>query len=527
MSSGWGGSVLQARRAGKSDAERRDAASEERAGGEVVTIRRRPAGAEGGDPPAAASTSPAPARFLLKCLSGPNLGAEAVLPEGEFTIGSSDDCDVVLSDRAVAALHLRARAGDDGVTLLELPGIVLDEAGKALAQGSVVPLLALLLLGTTYLQIGRRDQPWPSARAPQELPAAAEPAAPTPAGDAAPATSPEASKVEASNAEAPKAEASKAEASMAAPEPEAARAPLPVSRPPRRHLTVIVGAGLLLLLVLLVAVGAYLLGSAAEETVAAAPPPTLQERAATLLADEGLDSGVAALAAPDGRVSIAGYVRSAEQRRRLVQAVRSAKLPVGIEVWSEDTLAATAREELNAAGFDLAVTPLGLGRLRLQGYVGAADGLQRAIDGLRQDVAGIQDIENRVLTPVLAAEALRRLLAEQGLADRLTLKAGPGGLAVSGTLTDAEEPRWQAAAAAFTAAYGQAPRIMTAIATRPLSADLALRSIVVGPTSFITLGDGKRYRTGDSVSGYRVEAIAANQVTLSRDGVRYLQEIGP
>jgi type III secretion system YscD/HrpQ family protein len=504
--------VLQARRAGKSDAERRDAPPEERAGGEVVTIRRRPGGAEGGDPPAAGSTSPAPARFLLKCLSGPNLGAEAVLPDGAFAIGSSDECDVVLSDRAVAPVHLRARAGADGVTLLELPGIVLDESGKALAPGAVVPLLALLLLGTTYLQIGRGDQPWPAMRAPQELPSSPEPPA-APAAD--PAAPPAAEPVAA-----------------AAPVPEAPAvpAPLPLSRPPQRRGPpwVAIAAAALLLLVLLVAGGALLLASGSDEVAApAAPPPTLQQRAATLLADEGLDSGVAALAGHDGRVSIAGYVRTAEQRRRLVQAVRNAQLPVAIEVWSEDALAATAREELTAAGFDLRVVPVGLGRLRLQGYVGSDEGLQQAIEALRQDVAGIQGIDNRVLTPSAAAEALRQLLAQQGLGDRLAVKSGPGGLAVSGTLTEAEAGRWDQVAAAFAAAYGQAPRIMTAIATRPLSADLALRSIVVGPTSFVTLSDGKRYRTGDSVDGYRIDAIAANHVTLSRDGVRYMQEISP
>jgi type III secretion system YscD/HrpQ family protein len=500
-----GGSVLQARRAGKSDAERRETPPDERATGEVVTIRRRTGAAEGEPAPAEA----APSRFLLKCLSGPNLGAEAVLPDGAFAIGSSDECDVVLSDRAVAAIHLRARAADDGITLLELPGIVLDEAGKTLTQGAVVPLLGLLLLGTTYVQIGQRDQPWPSVRAPQGLPAsaAASPERPPAAEPDAPTAAP-------------------APAAAAAPAP-AAVAPLPLSAPQRGwRLPAAIAAGLLLLL-LLVAGGAQLLGSGAEEEVAADPQPTLQQRAAALIADQGLDAGVAALAAQDGRVTIAGYVRTAQQRRQLMQAVRAAGLPVGIEVWAEDALAATARDDLGAAGFDLAVVPLGLGRFRLEGYVGTDDGLQRAIDGLRQDVAGIQELDNRVLTPSAAADALRQLLAQQGLADRLAVKAGPAGLAVAGSLTDPEIERWRAVAAAFAAAFGKSPRIEAVIAAKPVAADLPLRSIVVGPVSFITLADGRRYRVGDTVSGYRVDAIAVDHVALSRDGVGYIQEIGP
>ena len=41
----------------------------------------------------------------LRTFAGPNIGAEVMLPEGVYTIGTDGSCDIVLSDSSLAARH--------------------------------------------------------------------------------------------------------------------------------------------------------------------------------------------------------------------------------------------------------------------------------------------------------------------------------------------------------------------------------------------------------------------------------------
>jgi S-DNA-T family DNA segregation ATPase FtsK/SpoIIIE len=61
------------------------------------------------------ATGPAqgtPAVAVLRVLDGPETGREFHLPQGVFTIGRSESCDIVLKDPLVSADHARLRIGD-------------------------------------------------------------------------------------------------------------------------------------------------------------------------------------------------------------------------------------------------------------------------------------------------------------------------------------------------------------------------------------------------------------------------------
>jgi len=79
--------------------------------------------------------------FELRVLTGTHAGASVLLPEGGQVLGSSDDCDLILSDEGVLAQHARLEHQDDGSTVLRwldgnLPPLVI-RPGEGAVVGPV------------------------------------------------------------------------------------------------------------------------------------------------------------------------------------------------------------------------------------------------------------------------------------------------------------------------------------------------------------------------------------------------------
>ncbi|MEW4486692.1 FHA domain-containing protein [Thalassoglobus sp. JC818] len=99
-------------------------------------------------------------RYLLKIFSGPHIGAEVELPTGESTIGSSDDCDLVLTDRLIAEQHVAVSVSDSSISIRQLGSEAVLVDGKPVDSAELRPF-QYFTIGTTHLAIGPADKPWP------------------------------------------------------------------------------------------------------------------------------------------------------------------------------------------------------------------------------------------------------------------------------------------------------------------------------------------------------------------------------
>lgn len=88
--------------------------------------------------------------FLLKVVQGPNAGAEVALAEGaNLSVGSGDDCDIVLSDASIATHAAEIEVTNERVVVV-------------LSGGRTVKLepFHVTMLGTTAVVVGPADGPW-------------------------------------------------------------------------------------------------------------------------------------------------------------------------------------------------------------------------------------------------------------------------------------------------------------------------------------------------------------------------------
>ena len=112
--------------------------------------------------PSATALSPAivatkPGALALDVLSGMHHGVRAPIDGEACTIGSSPNCDLVLSDRDIAREHLQLRFYGRQVAINAIGGAVIVEGRPALQRGygCRVKLPVTLVIGDATLRIGR------------------------------------------------------------------------------------------------------------------------------------------------------------------------------------------------------------------------------------------------------------------------------------------------------------------------------------------------------------------------------------
>jgi type III secretion protein D len=111
----------------------------------------------------------------LRMLSGLHRGAALEIGEGEITLGSSPEADVLIADPGVAPLHARIRREGPNLLLIPGEGPVRDAAGRSIADVIDLARGAVYRLGEVWIGFFAEQDPWLDA-----LPQAAAPSLPPP-----------------------------------------------------------------------------------------------------------------------------------------------------------------------------------------------------------------------------------------------------------------------------------------------------------------------------------------------------------
>jgi type III secretion system YscD/HrpQ family protein len=436
--------------------------------------------------------------LILKILSGPHLGAEVGVRDGELTIGRQSDCDLVLNDRTVAPRHgvLRARAGR--ISVAPLDGTVLI-AGAAIGGETALEPFQLVSFGTTSFAIGPAGARWPEILVPS------------------PRTATEAKSEEAAARVA-------AEKRASPPPPAAAPAAPPVKRKKARSSSwpYWLGSGAILLIAGIVGVIAYWLSGPALK-----PPPVDLAKAhmdavKQVLRELGGTEEVSVTPAPGDTVRVTGYVKDAAQRAQLRDALNQVPGREVVEVWATDMTVDAVQTALDAQGFVVAASYAGDGVLALEGVVEDRAALTQAINQLLNDVPGITSFEDRTLAQAAMHDTFMELLNAHGLQSRLDVQIDGNSVVVKGRLSEAEMARWQEAESEFLREHGEIIDFQTEIEIAAPEAPqlvLDIAGVGLGGDGYFVTGDGGRYGIGAMLpNGMKVLKVERDKITLARNG---------
>lgn len=464
--------------------------------------------------------------YILKVLSGPHLGAEVQLAAGDYRLGRDDSCDIVLSDRSLSGQHALFAISAEGVRVQNLAGEVRLDHQPHQDAARLLPFFTVIGLGTTHVAVGPESATWPELVPPSQ-PVAQAPQAVEPARSAA---------------------APPAEGAVATPDPTAGevvsasppKVPAkPAAKDRRRNLRRW-AARVAALLLLLAMVGGFaanrdgLLAHRAiePEVEAAAEPPSPREMIIAMLRQDGMAKGVQVTEDRRGRLVVEGHVDSTAEQDALTERLKQAPEPVQIRIVAGDQMVGMARDTLAALGYDLDVSYAGDGTLKLAGYVPEASDLQRAVDIVQRDVAGLGGIRNDVMTDrsILSGLEDRLRKANLGEAIRLRLEANKK-ITARGTVRAEDMPAWTAIQAEFDRDYGKYLEIVSQVTeSRRDNAlpgvQLNVRAVGFGDLPYVILGDGQKYLEGSVLTdGWTIQRIRPKEVVLSKGGQLYVHEL--
>ena len=476
----------------------------------------------------------------LRTFAGPNIGAEVMLPEGVYTIGTDGSCDIVLSDSSLAARHAAFSVAptqpghNPRVHVTPLDGeVILDDAPIAPDGADIEPATAWWL-GMTCLSWNRPHAPREEIipRLPGQMPgtAGAENGA-NQGGPEMPATQ---------SAAAGRGSGAPGSGQLAI-SANNIGVEATTSLPKKRRLWAL-AAGILCLII----IGAMSFGWSSRSGAA-------EELAAQLrlsLKEAGLE--MVSVSSEGGNISVLGTVSDEEERNKLWSMAQNLKYPVYIRVGVREDMAQAVAMKFNSRGIFPTVTFLGKGdAMRIAAYIKDARTEEAAFASLSKDMPDLPVIERNIVYADALKAAIERELASVKLSNvnlgltagrvELTETATAGsheilqvvmekveenlGIPIAYTLitqdSAGDQSQAQAQVTQILVPGGispDLPKTGAAGAATPFDG-LSVTGVTMTPMRFISLSDGQRvFEGGRLPSGYVLEAVSLDSLTLSRDG---------
>ena len=455
--------------------------------------------------------------WRLRILSGLHAGAEAILGDNaETTIGSNDECDLVLQDDGLGERHINLCVANAGVRLK-----VLDRDHPVFVDGRNVDDAAdlqpyqVVTFGRSSFSLGPAGQDWPDIKVPEIQ--AIESGHP---GERPPCDGQRRSLANGrANDLGPR-------------EAPTAQAPPANSRKHRFRFYPAIPGGLALLGLPLAA------GLLMPKEI---PPSDYDPNAASEQIRAMADRyGAAVEVKPDGangtRISVTGGIGSTRDRQRFLDELAGTGIQVTAQITASEDLARAAslfldqtlngnrRNRLTVQALD--ESP---GTLLVSGYVEKERELSAARAVLERDSGDQVRFRYDVQTKRDRIRILRSRLDDLGFKKKLHIQLLEDAISLFGPCPNSERmAQLIELAKRFNDEFDSRPQLRLTGNDRFLgksTIDLDIRAVVLGDREHIVLHDGKSYAVGSTIrNGYRIQTIEPEFIILEKPRALAVQQ---
>jgi len=346
-------------------------------------------------------------KYLLKILSGPHQGAEVALEEEELVIGSSPECDFILSDTLVGPQHVKVVVSAEGLSIVPLEASVYLDGQEIPKEGHPLEPFQFVTLGTTHFVIGPVEGEWPALSA-ADVPALKK---------LEKEVSEEAPEEGEAGEEKPTAEEGEAPKEETAKKPEAIPVPAVLKEPKN----IFIGAGALcFLLILGAAFVFFFLQSDQDKKSEAEEEVDLISQVRPILISLGVEEDFR-IEESTGRITLEGWVKDNDDRDSIVSAFAHLGPSVFVQAWSQEQIMSNIKDLLGVWKMPISAESIEPGKVRIFGYYGNTKAWEDAKNNIEDDVRGIKLLKDDVLTAVKLSPIASMVLAEYQLEGKVQI----------------------------------------------------------------------------------------------------------
>ena len=322
---------------------------------------------------------------ILKVLSGLHTGAKASLTSGHYVIGSSDECDIILSDSGVADRHLRLDIAPGAVSISPLDGRTLVNGNNSVADGTVLDDFECVSLGNAVFAVGPADTPWPDIALPGAVPVSDGKAPPDDGGMAGAPTGKQRQKSDIG----------------------ASSQPSPEPRKSRKFIRAFLLVQAVMALVIIILLMSHLFQDNRPPKV---PITDVDKRELLQKLASKYHIQIPRITINNmGIPLLSGYVNSSSERKALRSALSGAGFTVYRKIYVQDEMINNMRDMLSMNHLDinkLNISATKAGVFEISGVCKDMKALDKALAIIKTDIAGVRGITAKVTAARIQEQSL-------------------------------------------------------------------------------------------------------------------------
>lgn len=452
-------------------------------------------------------------KYLLKIISGPHQGAEVALDEGELIIGSSQNCDLILSDTLVSPEHLKIVVNPNGVSIVALASPVYYD-GTEIAKDENVPIedFKFISVGTTHFLIGPVEGEWPALSA-ADIPNLTR-------------LEKEAEANEEEQFEEKEIEVLEGEGGpplTTEVEPEVIHTGFKKIWRDKKTLYIYGGS---LLLLILITLGFLAWGMSRSAEIAEEINTQAEINKVVANTNHPQTFTVEEL---DNKFIVKGWVKNNEERHKVENQLRKIG-NVTAEIRSQEQALENVRDFFSAIKAPVVISELEPGKIKISGYFGEDKGWEAAKADLARDVPGFKLVKDEVWTPSKLYPVIAEVLTKHNINEAIKFVPQMDGVILKGMISKAEIPEMKDAIIEFQSIVGKDIPIKNQIIVakeEDLHLDLDMDSVIIGKDAFVITKSGQRlFEGGVLKGGYTIEKIDRDGVILSKGNQKITLKLG-
>ena len=431
------------------------------------------------------------AQVELRVLVGPQAGSSLSLGIGDYSLGTSDECEIILMGSRLEAIHARLSFDGDQITVKPVEGKVCDAQGNEILDTFPLTLGMPVDLGGVWVSVDSVDARWP------------DPA------DVLPTTAPP----------------SPVEQTVTESEIPTQAADNPASRLRNRaKITLIISAvGLSLIVLAGISVMAWMIEQQTHPKIVATESnpvvptiPVNQQKILQIIQNLDLASSVEMKISDKGTVSVSGYLPDSNTKKRLIQVLDNISPSPKTELYVDSELLEAARkvlaDKLDPARAKLKADSITNGVLKVRGAVSMQTAKESAYELVKSEVAGVRQIDGVILQADDLPQQFQEKIISAGLAKKLQVISRQPEFVLRGAMSEEDLRNWETVLTEFNEDYGKILPIRATIRVVQKKSPFNVQIVVGGNMPFVITESGQRVTRGGDINGHTLITIKDTEV---------------
>lgn len=431
------------------------------------------------------------AQVELRVLVGSQAGSSLSLGIGDYSLGTSDECEIILMGSRLEAIHAKLSFDGDQITVKPVEGKVCDAQGNEIMDTFPLTLGMPFDLGGVWVSVDSVDARWPDPA--DVLPT---PVPPSPVDQ-----------------------------TVTEGEVQTQVADNPASRLRNRaKITLIVSAvGLFLIVLAGISLAAWMIEQQARpEVVATVSKPVLptipvnQQKVLQIIQNLDLASSVEMKISEKGSISVSGYLPDGNTKKRLIQALDNISPSPKTELYVDGELLEAAKkilvDKLDPARAKLKADSVTNGVLKVSGAVLTQTAKESAYELVKSEVPGVRQIDGMILQSDDLPQQFQEKIISAGLVKKLQVVSRQPEFVLRGTMNEEELRNWETVLTEFNEDYGKILPIRATIRVVQKKSPFNVQIVVGGNMPFVITESGQRVTRGGDINGHTLITIKDTEV---------------